>query len=181
MAKNPQKTPEYLILGYVLRPHGVRGELRVSAMTDFPERVAKLKQVYFSRNPEKPVDVIVHNVEAARLHQDYILLKLQDINDRDQADAFREYAVMVDMKNAVPLEDDEYYLYQLIGLTVKTADGTEIGTITDVFETGANDVYVVQNQRHGEILVPAHKETLVDIDVDAGVVTMNLPDGLLPS
>src|SRR5689334_12343054 len=181
MPKNPQKSPEYLILGYVLRPHGVRGELRVSAMTDYPERVGKLKQVYFSRNPEKPADAVAHNVEAARLHQDYILIKLQDINDRDQADAFREYAVMVDMGNAVPLETDEYYLYQLIGLMVKTADGTEIGKITDVFETGANDVYVVENLRHGEILIPAHTETLVDIDVEAGIVTMNLPEGLLPS
>jgi 16S rRNA processing protein RimM len=177
----PRKPPEYLILGYVLRPHGVRGELRVSAMTDYPERVAKLKQVYFSRNPENPTDVKAYPVESARLHQNYILLKLKDIDDRDQADTFREYAVMVDMGNAVPLEKDEYYLYQLIGLTVKTADGMEIGKITDVFETGANDVYVVQNARHGEVLIPAHKETLVDIDVDAGVVIVNLPEGLLPS
>lgn len=181
MTEKPRKTPDYLILGYVLRPHGVRGELRISVMTDYPERVAKLKQVYFSRSPENPSDAKPYQVEAARLHQDYILLKLQGIDDRDQADRFREYAAMVDIGSAVPLEDDEYYLYQLIGLTVKTADGAEIGKITDVFETGANDVYVVQNLRHGEILIPAHKETLVSIDVEAGIVVMNLPEGLLPS
>jgi 16S rRNA processing protein RimM len=80
----------------------------------------------------------------------------------------------------VPLDEDEVYLYQLIGLRVQTPQGEVIGTVTDVFETGANDVYVVQHPQHGEVLIPAHKETVVDIQPEAGIILMNLPEGLLP-
>lgn len=172
--------PHYLILGEILRPHGIRGELRVKVQTDYPERlIDELKTVYIGTDP-KQSDAETYTIKSARFHQDYILLQLEEIDDRNAAELLRGQFVMVDLENAVPLEEDEFYLFELIGLTVKTTSGEELGTIQDVMETGANDVYVVKGRKYGELLIPAHDETLVDVDVEAGIVTMNLPYGILP-
>jgi 16S rRNA processing protein RimM len=88
--------------------------------------------------------------------------------------------VMIHIDDAVPLEDDEIYLYQLIGMTVRTNTGEVLGEISDVLETGANDVYVVQGQTYGEILIPVTAETIIATDIDAGEVLVSLPGGLLP-
>lgn len=173
--------PHYLILGEILRPHGIRGELRIKVQTDYPERMMnELETVYIGADP-KESDAEVYTIQSARFHQDYILLQLEEVQDRNTAELLRGQFVMIDLENAVPLEDDEFYLFELIGLIVKNSNtGEELGTIQDIMETGANDVYVVKGRKYGELLIPAHDETLVDIDVDAGVVTMNVPFGILP-
>lgn len=171
--------PAYLALGRVLRPHGVRGELRVSTITDYPERVAELETVFLSRDVEG-TDVTPYHIETVRLHQDYILIKFKSIPDRTAADRLRDLYVLVDMEHAVPLADDEVYLYELIGLTVKLEDGTVLGTLSEIMETGANDVYIVKSDTHGTILVPAHDETIVEIDLDRKVIIVAPPLGTLP-
>lgn len=172
--------PHYLILGEILRPHGIRGELRIKVQTDYPERLVNdLKTVYLGSDP-KESHAEAYTIQSARFHQDYILLQLEEVQDRNTAELLRGQFVMVDFDNAVPLEEDEFYLFELIGLTVKTTSGEELGTIQDVMETGANDVYVVKGRKYGELLIPAHDETLVDVDVEAGIVTMKLPFGILP-
>ncbi|MEM9951923.1 MAG: ribosome maturation factor RimM [Chloroflexota bacterium] len=172
--------PSYLLLGEILRPHGVRGELRMRIFTDYPERLIKdVKTVYLGQDVTDE-DTIPYTVKSARFHKDYLLLTFSEIKDRNQADTLRGLKVMVDIDNAVPLEDGEYYLYQLIGLTVKTTDDVELGQIQDFIETGANDVYVVKGRAYGELLLPAHDETIIDIDFDNQVIVMQLPEGLLP-
>lgn len=171
--------PAYLALGKVLRPHGVRGELRVSTITDYPERVSELETLFLSRDIEGK-DAKAYSVEAARLHQDYMLIKFKNVPDRTAAERLRDLYVLVDIEHAVPLEDDEVYLYELIGLTVKLEDGTVLGTLTDVMETGANDVYVVNSDTHGSILIPAHDETVVEIDLDEEFIIVAPPPGTLP-
>jgi 16S rRNA processing protein RimM len=179
MTDQTRKTPQFLLLGQVLRPHGVRGEVRVQVLTDYPERISELKTVFLGNDPAQPT-ATPYEVETARLHQDYVLLKFKNIADRNAADLLRDQYVMIDLPNAVPLEDDEFYLYELIDLTVQTAQGEVLGTIREVFETGANDVYIVDSDRYGELLIPAHDETIVEIDLEAGIVTVQLPEGLLP-
>lgn len=88
---------------------------------------------------------------------------------------------MVAIEDAVPLEEGEFYLYQVIGLEVRTESGERLGAITDVLETGANDVYVVESPQYGEVLIPVTDETIVALDFDQGIVTVKLPDGLLPT
>jgi 16S rRNA processing protein RimM len=172
--------PYYLILGEILRPHGIRGELRMKVLTDYPERlINELKTVYIGKNPQES-DATPYQIQTARFHQDYLLLQLQEISDRNDAELLRGQLVMVDFENAVPLEEDEFYLFELIGLTVKSTKGEEIGTIQDIMETGANDVYVVKGRKYGELLIPAHEETLIDVDVQAGFVIMDIPFGILP-
>ncbi|MEP7292021.1 MAG: ribosome maturation factor RimM [Chloroflexota bacterium] len=172
--------PAYLLLGEILRPHGIRGELRMRVLTDYPERIAKLQTVYLADTPE-PATVMPFQVEGMRMNGEYGLLRLAGIADRDQADRLRALFVLVDMEHAVPLETGEFYLYQLIGLKVETGAGETLGTLVEVLETGANDVYIVDSPRYGEVLIPVTPDTIVKTDVDAGVLIVNLPEGLLPN
>lgn len=173
-------TPLYLVVGEVLRPHGVVGELRIRILTDYPERIATLTNVYLGTSPTEPAKA--YPVEGMRPHlENYGLLKIRGINTRAKADRLRNMLVMVDIENAVPLEEGEYYLFQLIGMEVRTVEGESLGTISEVLETGANDVYVINGSRYGEVLFPVTEETVVETSISAGVVTVRVPEGLLPS
>lgn len=173
------KTPKYLLIGEILRPHGVKGELRMRVLTDYPERLKTLKSVYLGKSPEA-VDPAPHRLKSARMHQDFALLTLKDIDDRNKAEPLRGLFVLVDIKDAVPLDDDEVYLFQLIGMKVVTEAGDEIGTLTEVLETGANDVYIVKSPQYGEVLIPVIDETILETDTDNNCVIVRLPEGLLP-
>lgn len=177
---NATNKPDYLLLGELLRPHGVRGEMRMRILTDYPERIKDLERLYLGDATDHR-HVTPYTIETTRFHKDYLLIKFEEIKDRNEAEALRGQFVMVELANAIPLEDDEFYLFELIGLSVQTDTGHRLGTIRDVMETGANDVYVVNSTQYGELLIPAHDETIVDIDIAGGWVTVKLPDGLLPS
>ena len=171
--------PFYLLLGEILRPHGIRGELKVRLLTDYPERIAEMDVVFLGTDPEKEM-ATAYQVEHLRMNQEYGLLKLTGIDDRDQADTLRQLYVMVRLDDAVPLDEGEYYLYQLIGLTVQDDTGVILGTIKEILETGANDVYIIETPVQKEILIPDTPETILKIDLPAGRMTIHLPDGLLP-
>lgn len=173
------ETPEYLLLGEILRPHGIRGELRMRILTDYPERITDLTYVYLGTSPSDS-NPARYTVEHIRFHQSYGLLTLKNIKDRTDADRLRQLVVMVHIDDAVPLGDDEIYLWQLIGMTVVDKDGTSLGTIKDVLETGANDVYIIESDQYGELLIPITDDTLLETNTETGIVTVALPEGLLP-
>lgn len=170
---------KYLVLGEILRPHGVRGEVRMRIITDYPERLHDLESLHLGKSPDDP-NIESIQLNSVRFHKNYALLTVNGITDRNQADTLRGKTVMVRMEDAVPLEDGEYYLFELIGLKVMV-DDNEIGKIKEVLQTGANDVYIVDGPRYGEILVPAHDETILDLDFDKSIIRMTLPEGLLPA
>jgi 16S rRNA processing protein RimM len=172
--------PRFLLLGEILRPHGVRGEVRVRILTDYPERIPSLGHIYLSDNPEAD-HATACAIEHLRMHQGYGLLKLKGVDNRNQADTLRQLYVMIPLEAAVPLEEGEFYLYQLIGLSVQTHQGDYLGKIREVLETGANDVYIIDSPSFGEILIPVTDETIVRTDIAAGLLIVNLPEGLLPS
>jgi 16S rRNA processing protein RimM len=174
----PENTPPFLVLGRVLRPHGVRGELRLQITTAYPERIVPGKIVFVGPDPENAETVRQFTVTRARQHQKYLILQLETINDREAADLLRQQYVMLTQEDAVPLEEGEYYLYQLIGVNVYTDENEHLGTITEVIETGANDVYVVHGPR-GEVLLPAIDECVLELDLDANKMTVHLMDGLI--
>lgn len=178
MPTSPQ--PKHLLIGVILRPHGVAGEVRMKVLTHYPERLSKLKTVYLAPNPDSG-SITAYSLEGVRMHQEYALLKLDGIHDRNQADMLRQLVVMVSVDDAIPLDEGEHYLYQLIGLTVQTDGGETLGTLTEVLETGANDVYIVQSPQYGEVLIPATHETILSTNMDKGLMIVSLPDGLLPS
>ena len=172
--------PKYLLLGQVLRPHGIRGELRMRILTDYPERITELEQIYIGTDVTAD-NAVAYQVQHMRMHKGYGLLQIEGVNTRDQADFFRKLYVMVAITDAVPLEDGEFYLYQVMGITVRTVQGEELGSVIDVIETGANDVYVLKSQQYGEILIPVTAETIVETNIAAGYIIVKLPAGLLPN
>lgn len=174
-----RETPSYLLLGEILRPHGVRGEVRVKLFTAYPERIDDLETVYLGKSADTP-DPVAYTIGGMRMNSGYGLLKLQGIDDRDEAGRLRGLYIMIDLEHAVPLEEGEFYLYQLIGMTVQLEDGVVFGTLREVLETGANDVYIVDSPAHGEVLIPATQETILNTDPTLGIVTVRLPHGLLP-
>lgn len=171
--------PPFLLLGRVLRPHGIRGELRIEILTAYPERVMPGRELFLGPDPDDEASAIPYQVIKSRTHQKYLILHLEGIPDRNAAEHLRNHYVMVTLEDAVPLEEGEVYLFQMLGLNVVTDDGEHLGRITEIIETGANDVYVVKHGARGEILLPAIDECVLDVDLDAKRMTVHLIDGLI--
>ena len=177
----PQPGPQFLILAQILRPHGVRGDLSIKVLTDFPERMNDLGSVYVGLDPDKPERFTEHQVVwAHRAKKDHWLMRFEGIESREAADLLRNRLIFVSLANAVPLEADEIYLFQILGLEVQTVEGVVLGRLTEIIATGANDVYVLKGELYGEVLIPAIPSVILRIDVPAGKMTVQLPDGLLP-
>jgi 16S rRNA processing protein RimM len=153
--------------------------VRVSIITAYPEHLLQLDTVGLSRSPEDEV-TDMREIERARLHQGQAILKFSGCDDRDTAEGLREQYILVSMEDAVPLEADEYYHFQLVGLKMVTEDQTELGEVIEILETGANDVYVVRSPRYGELLIPAIESVVKDINTTEGRITVVLMPGLLP-
>lgn len=165
---------EFIVIGEITKPHGVRGEMRVKPHTDEPERFSWLEQVYVGETSPR-----LMAVEQARQHQGMILLKLTAVNDRTAAEALRGEWLMVTEAEALPLEEGEYFLFQLEGLAVETVEGEALGTLTRVIETGANNVFVVEGEQ-GELLLPDIAEVVQEIDFENGRMLVALLPGLRP-
>ena len=166
--------PYFLIIGRALKPHGVRGEIRVEPHTDAPERFTWLETVYVGEVDPQPLAV-----ESARFHGGLVLLKLSGIDDREAAGKLRGQWLQVPLTEAIPLEEGEYFLYQLEGLAVFTDAGDRLGELVQVIETGANHVFVVRSES-GDILLPDTAEVVQAIDFENGRMTVHLLPGLLP-
>jgi 16S rRNA processing protein RimM len=171
MSKKPE--PDFLAIGRILRPHGVHGELRVKLLTDFPDRWTDLKTVYLGpRHLQK-------EIQSTRQHKNMMLVKLVGYENRDAVESLRGELLYVTIKDAMPLEPDEFYLFQVMGLEVQTESGDVLGEIVDVLKPpGANEVFVIHGIR-GEILIPVIDEVIVSLDLEAGVVVINPIPGLL--
>ena len=156
------------MVGRVSRPHGVRGEVRVEIVTGYPERLAQHAHFYLAY-PDSPATVQRHPVEGLRFHREALLLKLGGCDDRNGAEELRGMLVQVPTEEAVPLEEGEYYHFQIIGAAVETESGETLGRVVEVLETGANDVYVVRGPR-GEVLVPAIESVVRELEGDTEIV-----------
>ncbi len=165
--------PRFLVIGRITKPHGVHGDVRVMPHTDLPERFTWLETVYVGETELRPVAV-----EGVRFHGEVILLKLAGYDGREAAGVLRGEWLLVPESEAIPLEEGEYYLYQLEGLAVFTDDGEHLGELTQVIETGANNVFVVKGQK-GEALLPDTDEVVQEIDFENGRMTVHLLPGLL--
>jgi 16S rRNA processing protein RimM len=132
-------------------------------------------------DPDKPEKFARQRVTSARPDRaNHWLIHIRGVDDRDAAEKFREQYLMVSLADAVPLEEDEVYLFQVLGLEVRTQEGETLGKVTDIIETGANDVYVVQGGAYGEVLIPAISGVIIDISPESGLMLVNPPPGLLP-
>ncbi|MGD1996321.1 MAG: ribosome maturation factor RimM [Anaerolineae bacterium] len=171
---HPPSTPEprFLAVGRVLRPHGVRGELRVKILTDYPERLSLHRVLYLG------TEVHPYDVEGIRFHRGAALIKLAGCDDRNAAEELRHQLVQIPIETAIPLEEGEYYHFQVLGAEVVTDQGEPLGRIVEVLETGANDVYVIRGPR-GEVLIPVIEDVVQDLDLEARRIVVTLLPGLL--
>jgi 16S rRNA processing protein RimM len=163
------------VIGRILRPHGVRGEVLVEVITDFPERFDVLEVAYLGYDNWHATP---YRVRTRRRHRAWTLLSFEGYPDRTSVEALRDMFVQIPIEEAQPLPEGTYYVHELMGLDVFTTKGEEIGRISDVLFTAANDVYVVQGAR-GEILLPAISQVVKQIDLAAGRVVVELLPGLL--
>lgn len=171
--------PRFLILGRVTRPHGVRGEFRVTVFANNPERFKKLRSILLTSDENDP-EPQAYRLKTSRTHGDLAILRVEGINHREAVDPIRRWWVMIPIELAVPLAEGEYYLYQLFGLKVVTEEKVELGILSDVLETGANNVFVIRGEK-GELLIPDTPEVVVNIDFEQRQMTIRPIPGLLPA
>ena len=162
-------------VGVISSTHGIKGEVKVFPTTDDAGRFRDLKQVILDTGKEQ----IAWEVQSVRFFKQFVILKFEGIDNINDIEKYKRCPLLVSREDAVSLGEDEYFIADLIGLTVVTEDGEAFGTLTDVIETGANDVYVIDSMKHGEVLVPAIKECILSVDIGAGRIMVHLMDGLI--
>ena len=164
-----------ITIGKVLKPWGVRGEVKVEPLKDFPERFTRLSRVYLTSPAGKQVLCTVKSVRYAGKTP---LLVLEGYDTPEKVKALPGWHVQVPEEEAVPLPEGSYYWFELIGMDVRSEAGEKIGTITEVFQTGSNDVYVVK--RGGtEVYIPATHEVVKQVDKKSRTMVIHLMEGLL--
>ena len=163
----------FLNLARVLRPWGVRGDMKVELLVSSADDLVRAKRVYVGER-RRPFDV-----QSVRFHSGSILIKLAGCESPEEAEAFRDEIFSIARSEAAPLRPNQFYHHQLFGLTALTVEGEILGRVTEIIEAPAHDVYVVTGPR-GEILVPARAEFVKRIDLEAGQMTVTLLPGLLP-
>lgn len=170
----PSGEPVFLAIGKLRRPHGVRGEMLMEVYTDFPEPLQPGVILYVGEN-HHPL-----HLNNVRQHKDGLLIAFEEYHTPEQVGELRNQLAMVLAADRPPLPQGEYYHHQLLGLRVVEEDGHLIGKITEVLATGANDVYIVQPENGGEILLPAIDDVILRIDLPRGEMRVHLLAGLLP-
>lgn len=166
---------ELLQVGVITSTHGVRGEVKVFPTTDDPERFKTLKHVLLDTGREKkPLEI-----QGVKFFKQFVILKFKGLDNINDIEKYRQKSLYVTRKNAVRLQRDEYFIADLIGLKVQDEDGTELGTVKDVIETGANDVYEVEMADGRSLLLPAIKQCILNVDVENGMMQVHVLEGLL--
>ena len=164
-----------LQVGAILDTHGLRGEVKVFPTTDDPSRYDDLEEVELLTKEGKYIHL---EVEHVRYFKNLVIVKFKSYDNINDIEQYKKCNLYVTRENAVELEEDEYFVADLIGLTAKSDEGEELGTLTDVLTTGANDVYVITGADWEELLVPAIHDCVQEVNVEEGYVTLHLLPGL---
>ncbi len=173
--------PEFLVVGFISKPHGIRGEVYVQPLTDHPEGAFAPGVVLRpagadGQRPDSQAPPL--RVESARPFQRGWLVRFGGTRDRNDADRLRSRYLLRPMDELEPLADDELFYHQLVGLTVRTPDGVDVGSVQEVYEMRPSDLLEVRTAT-GTVLIPFQREIVVEVDADAGVLVVDPPPGLL--
>lgn len=163
-----------LQVGVITTTHGVRGEVKVFPTTDDVKRFKKLKEVILDTGKEQ----LVLEIEGVKFFKQFAILKFKGMDTIEDVQKYRQRSLYVTRENAVRLKRDEYFIADLIGLQVQDENGEPIGVLREVLQTGANDVYIIDRKDGKELLLPAIKQCILQVDIEGGFVRVHVLDGL---
>ena len=166
---------KYLEIGQIVNTFGIKGMVKVKPFTDNIERFSNLEKIYI-KNKSGQTE---YKIQEVKYHKNMVLIKLEGINTPEQADLLRNAYLEVDREHAVPLEEGTYYIVDLIGLEVYTEEGKLLGKVDDIYNTGANDIYVIKDELGKQVLLPGIKDVIKNVDLEGGKITVHLIPGLI--
>lgn len=164
-----------LQVGVISSTHGVRGEVKVFPTTDDVKRFKRLKEVILDTGKEE----LTLEIEGVKFFKQFVILKFKGFDNINDIEKYKSKSLYVTRENAVKLRKDEYFIADLQGLTVVDEADEVLGTLRDVMETGANDVYIIDLTDGREVLIPAIKECILDVDMESGRMRVHMLEGLL--
>jgi 16S rRNA processing protein RimM len=165
----------YLRVGVITTTHGIHGEVKVFPTTDDKNRFADLKEVLLDTGK----DLLPLKIEGCKFFKNLVILKFKGIDDINEVEKYKGKDLLITRENAVKLEEGEYFIYDLIDSEVFTDEGGKLGILTEVLTNAANDVYIVKTEDNKEILIPAIKDCILDVDVANKKITVHLLRGLV--
>ena len=163
------------LIGYILKPQGLKGELKVESVTPYLERFNRLDRVFLQLKEKKQT----YSIENVRISDRFVYLKFTEINSRDDAELLRTAEVLIEEKDLIQPAQDEYFIHDLIGCQVISENNDVIGVLSDVIQMSSNDVYVLKNGEGIEILIPATKEIVKRVNVGQKQIIIHVLEGLL--
>ena len=164
-----------LEIGQIINTFGIKGEVKVFPLTDDIKRFDDLETVYVKNKKESQL----YNIESIKYHKNFVLIKFKEINTVEQAETLRNSYLEVDRAQAIPLNEGEYFIADLIGLEVYSDEGKLIGKVDDIYNTGANDIYVVKDDLGKQSLLPKIKDVIKNVDLEKGQIIVHLIPGLI--
>ena len=165
---------DLLQVGVITSTHGIRGEVKVFPTTDDPKRFRKLKQVILDTGKEQ----LEMEIASVKFFKNMVIVKFKGIDDINDVEKYRKAGIYVTRENAIPLGENEYFIADLIGLRVISDEEEELGVIDDVLQTGANDVYIVKKEQTPDLLIPAIKDCIKNVNIEEGTMIVHLLPGL---
>ena len=162
------------VIGKVVKPQGIRGEVKARIITSFPEHFEQLSALYIEQN-----EYIKFNIEDMRLSGDFVFIKLSKVDSRNDAESLRNKYLYIPAEELYPLQDDEFYHHQLLGLKVYDQDNVYLGMVKDIESYPVNDILVVENEKNKTFLIPVVKDFIKEIDIESQKVTVHVVEGLL--
>jgi 16S rRNA processing protein RimM len=166
----------FIVIGRISKPHGVKGEIRIEYFNPEDPQFFSHYQLIFLQGDEKSLHP--YRLLTVRPHKKFILAQLEGIRNRAEAEQLRGKVVLIDPAELPPLEEDEYYWHDILGMRVVSEKGEDVGTVREIVPTGSNDVYVIQKGTK-EFLIPATKEVIINIDTKARTMIIRPLEGLL--
>ena len=160
-----------LEVGQIVNTFGIKGEVKVTPFTDDINRFDNLKKVYVKTRKEDKL----YKVEGVRYHKNMVLLKLESIENPEQAELLKNAYLEIDREDAIPLKEGQYFIVDLIGLDVYTDEGNLLGKVDDIYNTGANDIYVVKDELGKQILLPGIKDVIKEVILDDRIIVHLIP------
>lgn len=166
---------DLLRVGVITSTHGIAGEVKIFPTTDDAARFKKLKKVMVDLGREK----LELNIASVKFFKNMVILKFKEFGNINEVEKLVKKDLMISREQAVPLGENENFICDLIGLKTFTDEGTELGTLTDVLQTGANDVYIVTTRENKEILIPAIKQCILEVNIEEKKMVVHLLEGLM--